>query len=263
MEQAPNHLEAAFAKAAADPAERPVFYRLLVESQVFALGHTDDGFQGSKTAAAGETVSLINWQKDDGTTVIPFFTSLDALSRAIQEERSYIAMPARAFLEMTKGATLVLNPGLIPAKEFLPHEVESMLTTGVNQAPQRRVIQQETQVLLGQPADYPTKMVTALRSLFAKHPCVRAAYLGLMHDPSTQEKPNLVVGVEGESGIERAIQDAGSIVSDTVPDGGPVDFVRVAKGEVGLSDYFTKSVKPFYERSWSSKLKSLFGLGGC
>jgi hypothetical protein len=104
-------------------------------------------------------------------------------------------------------------------------------------------------------------MVSSLTTLLAKHPSVKAAYLCLMHDPSTQEKPVLVVGFEGDGGIERAMQEAGSVAVDTAPEGHPVDFVRVVRGDKGISAHFLTSVKPFYERSWGSKLKSFLGHG--
>lgn len=256
-----NALELALAKAATEPAHRPEFYRLLMESQVFVLGHTERGGEGLKNIAAGESLSIQNWQKNDGAPVIPFFASLEALQRAIKEEQPYLALPARSLFEITQGATLVLNPASDHAKEFVPNEVAALLTTGLNQLPQTRVVEKPTQVLLGQPANYPHAMISALSKLLAKHTSVKAAYLCLMHDPSVQEKPGLVVGFEGSDGMERAIQEAGSVAADTAPDGQPVDFVRVVRGEDGLSGYFIESVKPFYERTAGSKLKSLFGFG--
>lgn len=220
-----NGLEFALAKAATEPAHRPEFYRLLLESQVFVLGNTEAGGEGVKDVAAGESLSIQNWQKNDGTPVIPSFASLEALRRAIEEEQAYLALPARSLFEITQGATLVLNPASDHAKEFLPNEI------------------------------------VALSKLLAKHASVKAAYLCLMHDPSVQEKPSLVVGLEGTDGIERAIQEAGSVAADTAPEGLPVDFVKVVRGEDGLSAYFIESVKPFYERARGSKLKSFFGSG--
>jgi hypothetical protein len=256
-----NALELALAKAATEPAQRPEFYRLLIDSQVFVLGHTEGGGEGVKDIAAGESLSIQNWRKNDGTPVIPFFASLEALRRAIKEEQSYLALPARSLFEVTQGATLVLNPASEHAKEFVPDEIAALLTTGINQVAQPRVVEKATQVLLGQPATYPDAMVSALSKLLAKHSSVKAAYLCLMHDPSHQQKPGLVVGLEGAEGIERAIQEAGSVAADTAPEGQPVDFVRVVRGEGGLSGYFIESVKPFYDRPSGSKLKSLFGFG--
>lgn len=257
----PNALEAALERAASEPAQRPEFYRLLLESEVFVLGHTDAPGEGRSTLAAGEKLSTQNWQKNDGTPVIPFFASLEALRRAIQEEQSFVALPARSLFEITQGATLVLNPASDHAKEFFPNEIEALLATGLNQVAKTRVVQKDTQVLLGQPAVHPAELVSALTALLAQHPAVKAAYLCLMHDPSVQEQPGLVVGFEGEEGLERAMQEAGSVAVDTAPKGQTVDFIRVVRGEQGLSAYFLKSVKPFYERSWGARFKSFLGAG--
>src|SRR5262245_49577657 len=94
-DNAQNALELALAKAATEPAYRPEFYRLLLESEVLVLGHTESGEKGRRTVAAGEKLSIVNWQKNDGTPVIPFFASLEALRRAIKEEQSFVALPAR------------------------------------------------------------------------------------------------------------------------------------------------------------------------
>jgi hypothetical protein len=257
----PNALEAALAKAAMEPAVRPEFYRLLLESEVYVLGRTEKGASGSRNIDAGEHVEITSWRKTDGASITPFFASLDALRLAIQEEQSYMRLPARSLFEITQGVTLVLNPASKHVKEFFPNEVEALLSTGMNHTPQARVVKKATTVLLGQPADYPSQMVDALTTLLAKHSSVKAAYLCMMHDPSFQDLPGLVVGLEGDGGIERAIQEAGSVAVDTAPKGKTVDFVRIARGSEGLSAYFLESVKPFYERSWGAKLKMFFGYG--
>lgn len=260
-----NALEIALEQAAKEPANRPEFYRLLLESEVFVLGNTEDHGEGRRTLASGEKVSIMNWQKNDGTLVVPFFSSLEVLRSAIKEQQSFVAMPARSLFEITKGATLALNPAsnLSHSKEFFPQEIEAMLATGVNHVAQSRVVQKPTQVLLGQPAKHPSEMIAALIKLLPKHSSVKAAYLCLMHDPSTQEKPSLVVGFEGEM-LDRAMQEAGSVAADTAPKGVPIDFIKIARGSQGLSAYFLESVKPFYERterSWGAKLKSLISSG--
>jgi hypothetical protein len=261
-EESQTPLELALASAAVDPAERPAFYRALLEAEIFVLGCVEgDSGEGHRTVGAGQKIQLVNWQKSDGTPVIPFFASLDALRRAIKDQQPFLGLPARSLFEMTKGATLVLNPASTHVKEFFPNEIQALLTTGMNQIPQTRVVEKATKVLLGQPADYPSEMVSSLTMLLAKHPSVKAAYLCLMHDPSTQDKPGLVVGFEGEAGLDTAMQEAGSVASDTAPKGVTVDFVKVLPGDNGVSAYLKTSVKPFYERTWGSKLKSFFGHG--
>lgn len=256
-----NDLERKLMLAADNPANRPEFYKALMASEVFVIGFTDPESEGAKTIPAGAKLSIVNWEKNDGTPIIPFFTSLEALQRAVKEESKFVALPAKNFFEMTLGSSLVLNPASPYGKEFFPNEIHALLETGMNNAPQTRVVQEETKVLLGQPANYPTEMVSALTTLFAKHSAVKAAYLCLMHDPSSGEKPSLVVGFEGEADLTEAMKEAGSVAADTAPKGELVDFAVLKRGEPGISDYMFQSVKPFYERTWGAKLRSLFSPG--
>jgi hypothetical protein len=256
-----NSLEEALRLAADEPSYRPEFYRLLLESSVYILGHSDGPPSGTRTLEAGENISIRNWERDDGSPVIPFFTSLAALQKAIEEETTYLKLPARSLFEMTRGAVLVLNPRSPYGKEFFPNEIEALLASGLNRLPEQRVTKEETQVLLGQPANYPSKMVDALTAFLAKRSNVKAAYLALMHDPSQDDKPRLLVGIDAEGDVEQIIREAGVVAAGTSPDGEPVDLVRIEGGDRGLSEYFIREVKPFYERSWGSRLKSIFCVG--
>ncbi len=256
-------LEHALRIAADEPASRPDFYRLLIESEVFIIGGTltADTSGGRRTLGSGEKINIQNWERSDGKPVIPFFSSVDSLQRAITEPASYLGLPARSLFELTRGATLVLNPKLPYGKEFFPNEIEALLTTGVNHAPEQRVTQKETKVLLGQPREYPSTMVDALSTFFAKRTQVKAAFLVLMHDTSKDSKPHLVVGVQVDGEIEQIFREAGAVATDTAPKGEPVDFYRVEAGDKGLSEYFFNNVRPFYTRGLGAKLRGIFGAG--
>lgn len=252
-----NELEYALERAASDPSSRPNFYRILLESEVFVLGHSDALGEGRAEIPAGAKLSIVHWEKKDGTPVIPFFTSLTALRQSLKDEAGFLGMPARSLFEMVKGKTLVLNPASSHGKEFFSQEIESLLALGLNHSPVQRVIEKPTQVLLGQPSNYPTQMVESIKTLLARHPNVDAAYLCLMQEPTVQT-PSLVVGFSGAGDISRAMAEAGSVAADTALRGTPVDFVNVVRGEKGMSDYFIRSVKPFYRRTLVTAIKGLF-----
>ena len=97
MSETKNELETLLEQAATEPAHRPAFFRTLLESTVWVPG----------TAAEGEAVvedsalDLQHWEKEDGTTVIPFFTSLEALQQAVEDEQAFVVMPVRTLFEMT------------------------------------------------------------------------------------------------------------------------------------------------------------------
>ncbi len=256
-----NALEDALRLAADNPSHRPEFYSLLLESSIYILSQ-QDGFPSEvRKLEVGEKISIQNLVRNDGSPVIPFFTSLNTLRKAIEVESSFMELPARALFEMTKGAVLVLNPKSPYGKEFFPKEIEALLSEGVNRLPEKRITTEETKVLLGQPANYPSQMADSLSTLFSKRSNVKAAYLALMHNPSQDEKPHLLIGIEAERDIEKIIREAGVVAGDTAPGGEPVDLVRIERHDQGLSQYFIQQVKPFYRRSWRGAVKSVFGLG--
>ncbi len=124
-------LEEALRMAAEEPAHRPLFYRFLLDSVVYALSPSDASRTGISRIEAGEKITILNWEKTDGSPVVPFFTSMEALRAAIEQESAFLKLPARALFEMTKGSCLVLNPKLQYSKEFLPDEIEALLASGL------------------------------------------------------------------------------------------------------------------------------------
>ncbi|ELV8719731.1 enhanced serine sensitivity protein SseB [Vibrio vulnificus] len=257
-----NELEEILRLAANEPAHRPQFCEVLLNSQVFLIGTTGElSIDGEVNLEAGSKIQIQHWEKADGTPVIPFFSSLKVLQKSIDSEQSYLALPVRSLFEMTQGATLFLNPKSDYGKEFVPEEVAHLLSIGISQSPTLRVVEKETKVLLGQPASYPSKMVDSLTLLLAKHSNVKRAYLALMHDTSVDEKPHLIVGIEADGDTEKVMKEAGNVAGDTAPKGEPVDLYRVKDNESGVSEYLINQTKPFYEKKWGSKLRSWFGSG--
>jgi len=186
---------------------------------------------------------------------------LQTLQRSIDSEESYVEIPARSLFEITLGTPLFLNPKSPYGKEFFPEEVRHLLSNEIGQKPVQRTVEKDTKVLLGQPSQYPSKMVNSLTQLLAKHRNVKRAFLALMHDASSDQKPYLIIGIEADGDIELVMREAGNVAGDSAPDGEPVDLYRVHEGESGLSDYFLKQTAPFYERKSAGWLRSLFGFG--
>ena len=255
-----NPLETSLRLAADEPAHRPEFFKTLLNSPVYILGTTGTA-DGLVNLEAGSNVSIAHWQKADGTSVIPFFSSLAMLQQSIDGEESYLELPARALFEMTQGAHLFLNPKSLYGKEFFPEEVRNLLSDEVGQKATSRTVEKETSVLLGQPAHYPSTLVNSLKQLLAKHRNVKRAFLALMHDTSLDEKPHLIVGIEVDGDFEQVMREAGNVAADTAPAGEAVDLCRVCPGETGLSEYFLTQTTPFYERKAGNKLLSFLGFG--
>ena len=242
--------------AATEPAHRPEFCRHLLESQVYVIGSTGNDEPGEKYLDKGSTISLQSWERPDGSTAIPFFTSLLNLQKSVETETSYLELPVRVLFEMTLGSELMINPHSEYGKEFLPEEIESLLKNGIIQEARQRLIEEETEILIGEPDSYPSVMIDSLTTLFSKHPQVAAAYLALIQDEGADEEPNLIIGLQGEGELDTVIQEAAAVAWDTTADDEVVDFVILDEDdEDGISEYFLKESRPFYERSWGSKLK--------
>lgn len=256
-----NELERLLKLAVTEPAHRPAFFRELLDATVLILGDSDQVQQdGDITLNADTPVNIQHWEKQDGGSIIPFFSSLEALQKAVEDEQPFIAMPARVLFEITEGADLFLNPKAEYGKEFYPEEVAMLLATGGVTKPAERYIDKDTQILLGQPEEYPSAMVDALTTLFSQRKPVRRAFLALMHDQAVDEKPNLLVGLEvdGDQGdIEALINEAGSVASETAPNDEPVDFCLVSEKEPGVSHYLITHTQPFYQRRWGSWLRNI------
>ncbi|MEH0876544.1 enhanced serine sensitivity protein SseB [Pectobacterium cacticida] len=261
MEFAPrNKLEEVLILAASEPAHRPEFFSELMNATVFVLGNSDDNGFGEKVLHAGSSVDLQHWEKDDGSSVIPFFSSLEALQSVVTEEASFLALPVRSLFEMTRGATLFLNPKLPYGKAFLPQEIEHILSGEGNGFVQQRVVEEDMQVVLTQPDEMPAQMVDSLTQLFTKHRHVKRAFLAQIQDPGEQQ-PHLLIGIDADRDEETIIREAGSVASDTLPDERPVDLCLVKEGEPGISHYMIKHTTPFYERKWGSFLREFKATG--
>ncbi|MGK4429431.1 enhanced serine sensitivity protein SseB, partial [Yersinia enterocolitica] len=263
-------LESLLKLAATESIYRTAFFRALLDATVLVLVDDSEqrGEDGEMTFTAGNGVNILHWEKQDGESVIPFFTSVEVLQQALDiaedqpidsDNQPFIAMPVRVLFEMTQGAHLFLNPKSEHGKEFWPQEVAMLLENGGLAQPAEMVVDKESQILLGQPEEYPSAMVDALIQLFSQRKPVRRAFLALMHDKSVDEKPNLLIGLEVDGSIDeidQLIQEAGNVASDHAPDDGPVDFCVVNENERGVSHYLMTHTQAFYQRRWGSWLRN-------
>lgn len=255
IEEPENKLEQLLRLAATEPAHRPEFCRVLMASPLFVLGDTGDDAEGERQLLEGSSLSIQHWEREDGATVIPVFTSLEAMNNVIESDEHYLEIPAQTLFEMTLGEELILNPESEYSKEFLPAEVESLLAGGLLQEATELVMGDEGEVFIEQPAHYPARLVDSLTTLFSKHPELKSAYLGMIHELGSEEEPNLIIGLLGEGNLENLIQEAATVAWDTTEEDEVVDFMVIEDDEEGISGYFLKETRPFYESRWGSKME--------
>ena len=250
MSETKNELETLLEQAATEPAHRPAFFRTLLESTVWVPGAAADDQQVVDDSA----LELQHWEKDDGTSVIPFFTSLEALKQAVTTEQAFVVMPVRSLFEMTLGETLFLNAKLPTGKEFTPREISHLIGEEGNPLSTQTVLEGGSALLLSEVAEPPAQMVESLTTLFKTLKTVKRAFLCSIKEHA-DEQPNLLIGIEAEGDIEEIIPAAGSVATDTLPGDEPIDICQVVEGEKGISHFMLAHITPFYEKRWGSFLR--------
>ncbi|WP_312743262.1 enhanced serine sensitivity protein SseB [Cedecea neteri] len=250
MSETKNELETLLEQAATEPAHRPAFFRTLLESTVWVPGNAAEG----EAIDADSAVELQHWEKEDGTSVIPFFTSLEALQEAVSHEQAFVVMPVRTLFEMTLGEALFLNAKLPTGKEFTPNEISHLVSAENDPLSQQEVLEGGTSLLLSEVAEPPAQMVDSLTTLFKNLKTVKRAFICSIKEQA-DEVSNLLIGIEADGDIEAIIRQAGSVATDTLPGDEPVDICQVVEGEKGISHFMIAHITPFYERRWGSFLR--------
>ena len=244
-----NELEHVLIAAATEPSARSTFYRLLLESQLFAINASSnlpDPASAGQVRVAGENQVLQLQAMDvNGIPHVVIFTSEQALSRAINGQRQYVSLAGRDLLASLRGSHLILNPGSDYGKQITPGEIAAILDGAVLGA-QTHTVAQGVGIRLGQPARYPQSLVDALNSLFRTTKGVRAAYLGLMQEIESGVPPHIVVGIEHGGDWGELLREVVAEIRDVPCADPPIDVVPMDDGPV--AQYLRSRSQPFYKR---------------
>ncbi len=117
-----NELEDLLEKAATEPAHRPAFSVLYWNPPSGCL------VRRRRARLWLKIVRLIySTGKRRRHQRHSFFTSLEALQQAVEDEQAFVVMPVRTLFEMTLGETLFLNAKLPTGKEFMPREISLLI----------------------------------------------------------------------------------------------------------------------------------------
>lgn len=250
MSDTENTLETLLAQAATEPAWRPAFFNALMAASVIVPGSESEAPQ-----AGGELV-LEHWETADGSSVIPFFTSVEALREAVAEETPFLVLPARELFTVTQGETLFLNARLPTGKAFSPVEIERLLAGGSSALSEQTVREGQDTLLLSQVADaeLPAQMIASLTTLLGSLKTVKRAWICRLKEAADQNG-NWLIGLEMTGNDNEVIQAVGNVATDTLPDDEPIDICPIHDGEPGISHFMVSHLTPFYERRWGSFLR--------
>lgn len=158
--------------ATAKSAEDAVF-RALLDCTVYA--HVPD------EPASPNRIRFIQFiRPDNGQTVLPFFSDRDQAEMASAGKVGILAMTGRRLFELTKGATLMLNPNMDRVALY-PPEIDALLQGRPLGFFTQETMQENEQVGVCPPSVPTDALVFALRDLYAREPAVRAGYLVEVH----------------------------------------------------------------------------------
>ncbi|MHC4131147.1 MAG: enhanced serine sensitivity protein SseB C-terminal domain-containing protein [Planctomycetota bacterium] len=242
-----NKLEKSLIKAANDPVYLPQFYKDFLESNIFIVQEEPlPQKTGSIMLNEGDELKIqnIDW---NGKPYIPIFSSLTRFQATLQEETGYISLNALEFLKITQGAEVLLNPGSDFGKELTKNEIQSIIDGSIWEPTESYRVEKETEVLIGEPANYPHKLTKALSRLFRNIQEVKRAYLAHFFNPEKDEKAHTLIGIEVSGNWEQVSAQAGLVARDiNVPDP-PIDFIQIT-GQGEVDEYFLDECKPFYKK---------------
>lgn len=243
-----NELEESLLKAIQEPEYRPQFYRDLANATLFIIQHGVPlpKEHGRHEMQSGEQIQIMQVEAN-GKQYIPVFSALLRLQPMITGESAYLGMNALELFQLTRGSSLLLNPGSEFCKELSVGEIAEIIDGTIGKPVETRVAEQDVSVEIGQPANYPVELVETLKKLFAKDKRVKRAWIAQFLDPRVDQKPHSILAIEVTKDYEAVMADIGVVVNGIeIPDP-PLDIIQIT-GNDGIEEYFTDELKPFYVR---------------
>jgi hypothetical protein len=184
-----NELEKALVRAVKEPQTAPLFYRLLLSSDVLVLG-TVEGQEGATAAfslAPGGRIKLVTGTKN-GSQYLPLFSSLARMQDYVKQESKYLSVNGRALLDLTRGAPVILNPASEYGKELSPEDVRQLLEGSA-----------EIRAIAGEAAGVPLALLEMLAGLVATRSEVQAAWMIQVANAERPQQPHPLIGIETTS----------------------------------------------------------------
>jgi SseB protein C-terminal domain/SseB protein N-terminal domain len=175
--------------------------------------------EGMVTLKADTKIQLLNVPLNDGRQAAAVFTSPQRVGE-IFGEVGYMGVQGRALFELIRAQPAVLNPGQPYSVVWESESMAAMLGL-----PVERVVQKDTQIMLGSPADPPTELIDRLKIAFSAIQQVDAVWLALAAWPETQEQ-SWYLDVRATTNDHEPIRRALPTVLDGVDlKGRPLDMI--------------------------------------
>lgn len=250
-----NNLEVLLAEAFSDSTLRVQFYTLLMNSEVFVVYIEADSDIIDGKLKKGQKVTLATLKRKDGTNVIPFFTSEEAMRKVVQGEVKYIKMNCSELFGMIKGGEAVLNPFLENTKEFSAGEITA-LVEGYEMSEQPINMEQteeseirETREMISQHEKMPEKLIDQIKRYFAGEKRVKKSYIAVYDNPVLERDLKTLIIVDCSGGYEEIKQEIIKCAQESNDSGYNVEVLKHAEGN-NLCEIVENRYSPFYMKKF-------------
>jgi hypothetical protein len=236
-------------RAIADQREEAAFFRALLRAKVYA--HIP---MGDRIDARSGRVRFIQFPRpDSGQLVLPFFSDEAKARFAAQSAVQIIAMNARQFFELTRGATLMLNPNDAHCVLY-PEEVDALLKTGRIATIQKFTVERATAPTIGTPQEIPSWLIETLTAALDKLPFVDVAYMaGVYRDVEAPQQIGIVIALGGApTHAERAVHAAITALQPVcdLHSKYSVDITHFDSSSAPPNWITALHLEPLYDRRW-------------
>ncbi len=206
----------------------PAFFRYMLDAMDYAHAPVSDDHP---------RLRLLQFRHPDGFDAVPFFTSLEKARPPRGITARIVPLQGRQFLEITRGATVMLNPndgGCV----LYPEEVATLLGGGTMARVQTYKLETDWPILVMDAAELQAWLVPALIALYEGLPFVEVAYL-LKVAPSEHPEQHtflIAIGVAKEHAERVARATIAAVQSAVAKADVPLDLTSFDPGQ-GLPGY--------------------------
>ena len=234
-------------QAGTNPEYRIVFYNRFLKDDIYVLVEKG-ALEGKTDGSMDPTPPIIAFENN----CIPIFTHPDRIydGSAIHQEMDYMKVRGNDFLEMTLGATIIVNPFSKVYKELVVEEIAEMLNGSIFNTLSSPVLKAQMNVKIGAPETEPTVLLEELKTAFSEHELINAAYIGWTFNEILDKNAHYVFAIECAKELTDFKEVADLISNFCKPHLTKEEYIDIIKLEKNgnFSDYFYNHATPFYTK---------------
>jgi hypothetical protein len=164
-----NDLERLLMAAAQDFAHRASFSQAVLQAPIFVSPLSEPDAEGRVSGLRSVTL-------EDGSIAAAVFTAPERATAMFGPDILFLSHDGRTLLEWLRPGPIVLNPGQDYGVVWGATDLEALLTGMTSE-----VVQKETKILLGHPAQRPDELIARLTNILSSDNGIQEAYLMLAH----------------------------------------------------------------------------------